>query len=230
MVQKLSFFNFQHLFFITGIRVFLFSKDDTISNWWQLCSVMQITPLPGAWPQKPGSATFPFFGVQVHAELNDDDIPKYLGLFLSFKRIQLPSDYVLFSLQPVIVDEKGQEIEGECSGYLCVKSSWPGAFRTLYGDHERYETTYFKPFPGYYFTGDGCSRLTTKWLCSVILIIVENHWDVKRVIDISIKMHLRASWTKIYFYFTIFFLLMFVRDNDGYHWLTGRVDDVINVR
>lgn len=61
-------------------------------------------------------------------------------------------------LQPVIVDEKGVEIEGECSGYLCVKSSWPGAFRTLHGDHERYETTYFSAFPGYYFSGDGCSR------------------------------------------------------------------------
>jgi acetyl-CoA synthetase len=79
-------------------------------------------------------------------------------------------------MQPAIVDEKGKEIEGECSGYLCIKKSWPGAFRTLYGDHERYETTYFKPFPGYYFTGDGCSR-----------------------------------------------------DKDGYYWLTGRVDDVINV-
>ncbi|WZY89343.1 hypothetical protein YC2023_046078 [Brassica napus] len=101
----------------------------------------KITPLPGAWPQKPGSATFPFFGVQ-----------------------------------PVVVDEKGNEIEGECSGYLCVKGSWPGAFRTLFGDHERYETTYFKPFAGYYFSGDGCSR-----------------------------------------------------DKDGYYWLTGRVDDVINV-
>lgn len=56
------------------------------------------------------------------------------------------------------MDEKGIEIEGECSGYLCIKNSWPGAFRTLYGDHERYETTYFKPFPGYYFSGDGCSR------------------------------------------------------------------------
>ena len=67
----------------------------------------------------------------------------------------------LFNFQPVIVDEKGQEIEGECSGYLCIKKSWPGAFRTLYGDHERYETTYFKPFAGYYFTGDGCSRLVT---------------------------------------------------------------------
>lgn len=72
-------------------------------------------------------------------------------------------DFTLISLcvtllQPVVVDEKGNEIEGECSGYLCVKGSWPGAFRTLFGDHERYETTYFKPFAGYYFSGDGCSR------------------------------------------------------------------------
>ncbi|MBA0839844.1 hypothetical protein Goarm_005537 [Gossypium armourianum] len=118
------------------------SRCPISDTWWQTeTGGFMITPLPGAWPQKPGSATFPFFGVQ-----------------------------------PVIVDEKGVELDGECSGYLCVKSSWPGAFRTLYGDHERYETTYFKPFPGYYFTGDGCSR-----------------------------------------------------DKDGYHWLTGRVDDVINV-
>ncbi|KAF7802030.1 Acetyl-coenzyme A synthetase, chloroplastic/glyoxysomal [Senna tora] len=118
------------------------SRCPISDTWWQTeTGGFMITPLPGAWPQKPGSATFPFFGVQ-----------------------------------PVIVDEKGVEIEGECSGYLCIKSSWPGAFRTLYGDHERYETTYFKPFAGYYFSGDGCSR-----------------------------------------------------DKDGYHWLTGRVDDVINV-
>ncbi|GLU06594.1 hypothetical protein SLE2022_236150 [Rubroshorea leprosula] len=118
------------------------SRCPISDTWWQTeTGGFMITPLPGAWPQKPGSATFPFFGVQ-----------------------------------PVIVDEKGVEIEGECSGYLCLKSSWPGAFRTLYGDHERYETTYFKPFPGYYFSGDGCRR-----------------------------------------------------DKDGYHWLTGRVDDVINV-
>ncbi|XP_039125013.1 acetyl-coenzyme A synthetase, chloroplastic/glyoxysomal [Dioscorea cayenensis subsp. rotundata] len=118
------------------------SRCPISDTWWQTeTGGFMITPLPGAWPQKPGSATFPFFGVQ-----------------------------------PVIVDEKGNEIEGECSGYLCIKNSWPGAFRTLYGDHERYETTYFKPFAGYYFTGDGCSR-----------------------------------------------------DKDGYHWLTGRVDDVINV-
>ncbi|KAK7396023.1 hypothetical protein VNO78_16712 [Psophocarpus tetragonolobus] len=118
------------------------SRCPISDTWWQTeTGGFMITPLPGAWPQKPGSATFPFFGVQ-----------------------------------PVIVDEKGIEIEGECNGYLCIKKSWPGAFRTLYGDHERYETTYFKPFAGYYFSGDGCSR-----------------------------------------------------DKDGYHWLTGRVDDVINV-
>ncbi|KAL1820292.1 hypothetical protein ACET3Z_015161 [Daucus carota] len=118
------------------------SRCPISDTWWQTeTGGFMITPIPGAWPQKPGSATLPFFGIQ-----------------------------------PVIVDEKGIEIEGECSGYLCIKGSWPGAFRTLYGDHDRYETTYFKPFPGYYFSGDGCSR-----------------------------------------------------DKDGYHWLTGRVDDVINV-
>ncbi|XP_058737673.1 acetyl-coenzyme A synthetase, chloroplastic/glyoxysomal [Vicia villosa] len=118
------------------------SRCPISDTWWQTeTGGFMITPLPGAWPQKPGSATCPFFGVE-----------------------------------PVIVDEKGVALEGECSGYLCVKRSWPGAFRTLYGDHERYETTYFKPFAGYYFSGDGCSR-----------------------------------------------------DKDGYYWLTGRVDDVINV-
>uniref|UniRef100_N1R517 Acetyl-coenzyme A synthetase n=1 Tax=Aegilops tauschii TaxID=37682 RepID=N1R517_AEGTA len=117
------------------------SRCPISDTWWQTeTGGFMITPLPGAWPQKPGSATFPFFGVQ-----------------------------------PVIVDEKGREMTGECSGYLCIKKSWPGAFRTLYGDKDRYETTYFKPFSGYYFSGDGCRR-----------------------------------------------------DKDGYHWLTGRVDDVIN--
>ncbi|WOL12596.1 acetyl-coenzyme A synthetase, chloroplastic/glyoxysomal-like [Canna indica] len=118
------------------------SRCPISDTWWQTeTGGFMITPIPGAWPQKPGSATYPFFGVQ-----------------------------------PVIVDERGNELEGACSGYLCIKKSWPAAFRTLYGDHERYETTYFKPFPGYYFTGDGCTR-----------------------------------------------------DKDGYYWLTGRVDDVINV-
>ncbi|KAF6147984.1 hypothetical protein GIB67_024159 [Kingdonia uniflora] len=88
------------------------------------------------------------------------------------KRLDKDIDAVLL----IIVDEKGNEIEGECSGYLCIKYSWPGTFHTLYGDHERYDTTYFKPFPGYYFSSDGYSR-----------------------------------------------------DKDGYYWLTGRVEDVINV-
>ena len=60
--------------------------------------------------------------------------------------------------QPAVVDEKGVELKGECSGFLCIKNSWPGSFRTLFGDHDRYETTYFKPFKGYYFSGDGCNR------------------------------------------------------------------------
>ncbi|KAH7332178.1 hypothetical protein KP509_20G073600 [Ceratopteris richardii] len=111
-------------------------------TWWQTeTGGFMITPLPGAWPLKPGSATYPFFGVQ-----------------------------------PALVDENGKEIEGVCNGYLCIKGSWPSTFRTLYGDHARYETTYFAPFKGYYFSGDGCHR-----------------------------------------------------DADGYYWLTGRVDDVINV-
>jgi acetyl-CoA synthetase len=74
------------------------------------------------------------------------------------------------------VDENGHEISGKCSGYLCIKAAWPGMMRTLQGDHARYETTYFAPFKGFYFSGDGCRR-----------------------------------------------------DGDGYYWLTGRVDDVINV-
>lgn len=77
---------------------------------------------------------------------------------------------------PVLVDEKGNEVKGEGEGYLCIKQAWPSTLRTVYGDHDRYETNYFKPFPGYYFSGDGARR-----------------------------------------------------DKDGYIWITGRVDDVINV-
>jgi acetyl-CoA synthetase len=77
---------------------------------------------------------------------------------------------------PVLVDEKGNEVKGEGEGYLCIKQAWPATLRTVYGDHDRYETNYFKPFPGYYFSGDGARR-----------------------------------------------------DKDGYIWITGRVDDVINV-
>ena len=101
-----------------------------------------ITPIPGATALKPGSATFPFFGVQT-----------------------------------VVLDDKGNELEGNgVSGLLAVKASWPGMARTIYGDHERYMQTYLSPYKGYYFTGDGCRR-----------------------------------------------------DEDGYYWITGRVDDVINV-
>jgi acetyl-CoA synthetase len=81
-----------------------------------------------------------------------------------------------FGVVPVIVDGEGKELEGPCEGNLCIAESWPGQMRTVYGDHERFEQTYFSTFPGKYFTGDGCRR-----------------------------------------------------DEDGYYWITGRVDDVINV-
>jgi acetyl-CoA synthetase len=100
-----------------------------------------ITPLPGANPTKPGSATRPFFGIR-----------------------------------PSLVDEKGETLEGATSGNLVLLDSWPGQMRTVYGDHKRFVETYFSTYPGTYFTGDGCRR-----------------------------------------------------DEDGYYWITGRVDDVINV-
>ena len=86
--------------------------------------------------------------------------------------------FPFFSIEPVILDpQTGQEItDVECEGVLCIKDSWPGQMRTVYGDHERFIKTYFSDFKGYYFTGDGCRR-----------------------------------------------------DEDGYYWITGRVDDVINV-
>ncbi|GAQ78587.1 AMP-dependent synthetase and ligase family protein [Klebsormidium nitens] len=118
------------------------SRCPIVDTWWQTeTGSILITPLPGAWPQKPGSATLPFFGVQ-----------------------------------PAVVDENGREQDGPCSGYLCMKAPPISLMRTLYGDQERYETAYFAPFKGFYFSGDGCRR-----------------------------------------------------DEDGYYWLTGRVDDVINV-
>ena len=102
-----------------------------------------ITPLPGATPTKPGSATTPFFGVQ-----------------------------------PVVLDpHSGREIhEAQAEGVLAIRDSWPGQMRTVWGDHARFEKTYFSDYAGYYFSGDGCRR-----------------------------------------------------DADGYYWITGRVDDVINV-
>ena len=118
-------------------------KCPIVDTWWQTeTGGILITPLPGATPTKPGSATFPFFGVE-----------------------------------PVLMTEDGQEIEGnDVSGLLVIKSSWPGQMRTIYGDHDRFLDVYFSQFPGYYFTGDGAKR-----------------------------------------------------DKDGYYWITGRVDDVLNV-
>jgi acetyl-CoA synthetase len=81
-----------------------------------------------------------------------------------------------FGVQPVLLDEKGKEIEGPGSGVLAIKASWPSQIRSVYGDHKRMIDTYFSAYPGYYFTGDGARR-----------------------------------------------------DEDGYYWITGRVDDVINV-
>jgi acetyl-CoA synthetase len=82
----------------------------------------------------------------------------------------------LFGIVPQIVDTEGEVLEGAATGNLCIAQSWPGQMRTVYGDHQRFIDTYFKTYPGKYFTGDGCRR-----------------------------------------------------DADGYYWITGRVDDVINV-
>ena len=81
-----------------------------------------------------------------------------------------------FGVEPVLLDAEGQELEGEASGNLAIRSSWPSQIRTVYGDHKRCVDTYFSTYPGYYFTGDGARR-----------------------------------------------------DADGYYWITGRVDDVLNV-
>ena len=81
-----------------------------------------------------------------------------------------------FGIKPVLVDNDNNELTGEAEGNLCIEMSWPGQMRSVYGDHQRFIDTYFKTFPGRYFSGDGCRR-----------------------------------------------------DKDGYYWITGRVDDVINV-
>lgn len=81
-----------------------------------------------------------------------------------------------FGIQPVILNDKGEIQEGTAEGVLAIKDSWPGQMRTVWGDHDRFVSTYFEHFKGYYFTGDGCRR-----------------------------------------------------DDDGYYWITGRVDDVLNV-
>lgn len=81
-----------------------------------------------------------------------------------------------FGVQPVLLDADNNEVDGEGAGLLMLKASWPSQIRSIYGDHQRFIDTYFKPYPGYYFTGDGARR-----------------------------------------------------DADGYYWITGRVDDVINI-
>ncbi len=63
-----------------------------------------------------------------------------------------------YGIKPAIVDEKGNELKGECSGTLCISQSWPGQMRTIYGDHQRFIDTYFSAYDGKYFTGDGCRR------------------------------------------------------------------------
>jgi acetyl-CoA synthetase len=113
-----------------------------VDTWWQTeTGGILVSPLPGATPLKPGSATKPLPGVKLK-----------------------------------LVDAEGRTLEGATEGNLCITDSWPGQMRTVWGDHERFITTYFTTYPGSYFTGDGCRR-----------------------------------------------------DADGYYWITGRVDDVINV-
>jgi acetyl-CoA synthetase len=113
-----------------------------VDTWWQTeTGGILITPLPGATPLKPGSATFPFFGVD-----------------------------------PQILRENGKPAEVNEGGYLVIKRPWPGLMRGVYGDPDRFRDTYFVQFPGVYFSGDGARQ-----------------------------------------------------DEDGYFWLMGRVDDVLNV-
>jgi acetyl-CoA synthetase len=118
------------------------SNCPIVDTWWQTeTGGILITPLPGAFPIKPGSATLPFFGVEAD-----------------------------------IIREDGSRCDVNEGGYLVIKHSWPGQMRTVYGDHKRFFDTYFTKFKGLYFTGDGARR-----------------------------------------------------DEDGYFWLMGRLDDVINV-
>lgn len=123
-------------------------KCPIVDTWWQTeTGGHLITPLPGAWPTKPGSATLPFFGVK-----------------------------------PVILkprasgDEPAIETDVNEGGELCIARSWPGIMRGVYGDPDRFYSTYFIQQPGYYFSGDGARK-----------------------------------------------------DSDGYYWLLGRIDDVVNV-
>jgi acetyl-CoA synthetase len=113
-----------------------------VDTWWQTeTGGILISPLPGATPLKPGSATKPLFGIT-----------------------------------PGVVDPDGRLLDGEGEGNLVILDSWPGQMRTVYGDHQRFVDTYFSTYDGMYFAGDGVHR-----------------------------------------------------DADGYYWITGRVDDVLNV-
>ncbi len=113
-----------------------------VDTWWQTeTGGIMISPFPGATPLKPGSASWPFFGVSLD-----------------------------------IVDDQGNTLEGEATGNLVVTKPWPGQLQTVYGDPERYKETYCSAFPGKFSTGDGV-----------------------------------------------------IRDKDGYYWIAGRTDDVINV-
>ena len=118
------------------------SKCHIVDTWWQTeTGSVLISPIAGVTPVKPGSATFPFFGVK-----------------------------------PELIDPEGEILEGDNSGNLVITQSWPSQIRSIYGDHQRMLDTYFSQYDGIYFTGDGAKR-----------------------------------------------------DSDGYFWITGRVDDVLNV-
>ena len=118
------------------------ARCPVIDTWWQTeTGGHMILPLPGVTPLKPGSASWPFFGIR-----------------------------------PAIYDANAQLLDGAAEGMLCITDSWPGQARTIWGDHKRFKETYFTTVPGVYFTSDGARR-----------------------------------------------------DADGYYWITGRVDDVINV-
>ena len=113
-----------------------------VDTWWQTeTGGIMITPLPGATPTKPGTATLPFFGVDA-----------------------------------AIVDDDGKEVPPNCGGKLVIRKPWPSMLRTIYGDKERYKKTYWSEFKGMYLAGDGARR-----------------------------------------------------DKDGYFWIVGRIDDVLNV-
>ena len=113
-----------------------------VDTWWQTeTGAIMITPLPGAIPSKPGSATLPFFGID-----------------------------------PAVVDANGKEVAANVGGKLIIRRPWPSMLRTIYGDKARYRQQYWSEFPGKYFTGDGARK-----------------------------------------------------DKDGYFWIVGRIDDVLNV-